>query len=449
MQWDSTETWDDYLERLAVANDVPVYELQRRSALLRERTSRCSAADIAPAVPRSQASLPPKTQTHPLIGHYDAVDGAPTWVLRSLPDNGAAIGRDIRATSWPWKRFDLLTELAQIVMPRLSDHWPNLAPVPEHILTDSTRTLPLEDWSLPVRGYALQTLWPHTDHGGYANHDMQRRTVIARDLLAAGRWLSAADDLNHEHPSLAVALRTAAHRWPSKVRPTAPAQIPFPAMHTFETAATGPFSVHAVGQFEPATLHTLYAATVARHALISTADPVSAWGRATLEDVADHLGPSDPRQSNTLRSRAAEPRPYAADACRMLATDEGVQVIRKVSSLSIGAPLAPDEARAWWASLSLPERVRRTLSSATRSLPSATVLDIVWIDLTGHLPDRLYWPGFPVALRAACWAFPGDDLLSLREWVSAHLQVPELTDHLHRRDHSRQNPQPDAEGSSA
>lgn len=361
------------------------------------------------------------------------------WVERlSDTQEGRRIRDDVRTTSWPEVRLGLLTRLARALVPHLSASWPAHPSFESGdrgaVIADDTRSGPIEQWSPQVRRYALMVLWGHTDVGVTSQTVYRCRTPVARDLLIVHGWREAASAAHDAGlPSVAKALMAAGMQWPPAERPGTPTgDLHLPAGIQIRAGAgplPGPFSVPALRTWPPSLVHAMHVADVALEAWRQLRDPVVAWTLGALQDAEDRLiAPVEPNPLALSSScRESEPPGVASAACRLLATGAGRCVVLQVADLAGHDLVELESVRTWWPHLKHPPPLYRDQWPSLRELDPEVIADLLWVDLTGHLPLMLaYEPPAEAPLYRAARAAAPEDVLRMRDWATQTMADPDL-----------------------
>lgn len=441
--WDAGESLREYADKLAHANDLTVTKmLGKTSSPTSWRSGTPRLVDLMclvggfekqELVRRLPFRYRPSVRKHWFAGWIDPDGADPTMVVGLLPDSTRSdtIRRDMLMGSGNTGRLNYLEVLAAATIPRLTSAWP-----PGDSFHDELRAHALRDpgrhgdpsaWSPQTRAYALLVLWDQAKTGGREDRSTWNHTTLARDLEAGGRWTRGAFDLAQDSPRLAAALRTAAMDWPTVDSKIVPPDRPISSARV--STLKGPFSVRMVAQWHPDTVRSLYAATVARHALHRNADPQVAWTLGALISAADDLLPPAPPSPWVKPWTAWQPPTFATDACRLIASDNGRAVIDEVGA-STSADLMPTpHAARWWPLLTVSDRIRKQLNEVAREIESSLLRELIWIDITGHFPRRWEAAQTPGELLAAARAVTPDNVLALREWALSQISevgMPEV-----------------------
>lgn len=374
----------------------------------------------------------PVVKRNPITGWVEPGGTDPTLWIERLPDTqeGRRIRDDVRTTSWPAVRLHLLTRLTRALIPHLSASWPphSSFDLEERaaVVADETRSGPIEEWSPRVRRYALTVLWDHTSVGVTSQTEYQCRTPVARDVLIVKDWRDAAAaahdaDLRRVGESLEAAVA----QWPPAERPTTPAGVSdLPATMRIRAAIgplPGPFSVHALRIWPPVLLYTVHVADIALDAWRHHQEDLAvAWTFGALREASDRLiAPVEPGPFDHLRYRESEPPRFASAACRLLATENGRRVVLRVADLAGDDDVVEfDTICSWWPRLRNPPDGNRNRWASLRGLAPELLADLLWVDLTGHLPSTLvYEPSAEEPLYRAARAAAPEDVLAMRDWA--------------------------------
>lgn len=382
----------------------------------------------------------PVVKRHPLTGWIEPAGTDPGLWVEQLPDtvDGRRIRDDVRTTTRRQVRLDLLTDLAMAVVPHLSASWPAHASFDLEeratVTGDPTRHQPIASWSPIVRRYALLALWDHTDVGRLELSYMRCRTPVARDLLTVQTWRDAATAATAAGlPRVSEALLAAIEQWPPAQRPTTPTGTgELPAAIRIRAATgplPGPFSLLALRTWPPVLVYAVHAADIALEAWRHHQNLAAAWTLGALSEAADRLVASveaDPRV-RAAAFRYPEPAGFATAGCRLLATNAGRRVLVEVADLA-GRDIADAATvRAWWPTLQHPPDQHRARWTSLRDLEPDVIADLLWVDLTGHLPTTLaYQPSEKAPLLQAARAVAPEDVLAMRDWARALIDGTDL-----------------------
>ncbi|WP_265442514.1 hypothetical protein [Flexivirga meconopsidis] len=412
--WDPDGGFYRYAQSLAAANDCTVEEFMGarftatqwrtgRPDVLARLTAR-SGTPVEQLWEHSPARYHPLLRRHWLIGHLDPGGPDSVLILDLLPDDDPrtpTIRADVTTGQWTAPDLRSLLDLATRVIPHLSDTWPLGHHDGDHraeAVRDPTRTLPWAQWSVTVRTYALLWLW-------------DADTV---DLHATGRWLTAANSLDSTTPSLGTALRTAA------LTNTEPA---FAAgVVAIGEPVTGPFSVPSLTHMDDDVLRVLHAADLALHTnRIYESARVQESAMLATEESLQPPERAGPRRRKVSWDEPHWPR-HVTDSARLLTTPAGRSFLAEVRDRihQDPAPLDRDVAATWWSAHAA--RATRYLATAMPNrlkygLYVADAFDLIWVDLTGHLPITLRARIQLDRLVAASRRLDPETLLSVRHQI--------------------------------
>lgn len=380
-------------------------------------------------------------QRHALTGWLEPESTDPSlWVerLSDTPD-GRRIRDDVRTTSWPEVRLDLLARLARAFIPHLSASWPAHPSFQSGdrcaVIADDTRSGPIEQWSPQVRRYALMVLWDHTDVGVTSQTVYRCRTPVARDLLMVQGWREAASAARDAGlRSVGEALVAAGAQWPPAERPATPTgdgHLPAAVrIRAGNGPVPGPFSIRALRTWPPVLTYTVHVADIALDAWRSNGQAATAWTLRALQRASDRLTtPFEPALfDRSYPFREAEPPGFASAACRLLANEAGRQVLLDIADLAdTDSTVGAETVRPWW-----PTLLRRAIGDrhqwvSLRGVDPDTLANLLWVDLTGHLPATLFYePSAEDPLFRAARVVAPEDVLRMRDWATQTMAGADL-----------------------
>ncbi|WP_446666620.1 hypothetical protein [Flexivirga sp. B27] len=456
--WEPGQDLRRFAQRLAACNGYTLAEIMGDDVVsvdgcqyvdrgLSERLSALTGEPVE-VFAQEPRQYRPVVQRHALTGWVEPDGTNPNLWVERLPDtpDGRRIRDDVRTTSWPEVRLNLLTGLARALLPQLTASWP-AHPSFElddraAVLADDTRRGRIEEWTPLVRRYALTALWDHTYLGTVAS--LRSRTPVARDLLTAHTWRHAATSAETVGlGSIGAAFRAAAAQWPPAENPRSPTGEgelpPHIRVRAGDGPLPGPFSVPALRSWPRDLVYAVHVADVAMESWRHHQDPATAWTRRALQGAAERLAePVEPVAPLGLWGyHDREPPPYATEACRLLATDVGRRVLLEVAALATGGDSVPQDRvlRSWWPTLRRYPLTTLGDRSTLATVDPKLVAHLLWIDLTGHLPRTLSYgpPAFGHDLAEAAQKAAAEDILAMREWATQLMAGDDLPSTERRR----------------
>lgn len=383
--------WDykRFAEALAVANDMSLQQLMGRSlddkawrtghpAMVRT-LAELSGADADALSAISPYRYPVVVRDHHLSGYIDPTGSDPETVLNLL-------GNDAESSEIREQMASLPSAILRTRLTRL-DRLISAIRIPWAPKSDVLPT--------PLRAAGLRLLWHRTAHDA----PVEPREA---ELVLSHRWRTAGAAIQHTHPALGQALIAA--------------QLSVaPALNTRrrldrQLDRGGPFSAVNLREWSWDVIRTLHALDTARFGLRGEAHSSLVPPRRLRPEGLSH---------RELRIDVSGETRLEHDL--LTGTPEGQQLITIFhrDTMAAPVPLEVRSAGAWWTA-----RVRRDSSFVDRTAiangiyaPSWALMDLMWIDLTGHLPATPGNDALVSTWQLAARQAPPDTLLQLRNWA--------------------------------